>query len=263
VIIQATIDGKTILLDATEDNLQPGYLPFRCLNGEGHLIKSDDSQSVMLSNPKSNTNVAVELQIEKGKATGTIKKRLLGLSAFDFRESVKSAGGKQEYFDKLKNNSLDFDYLGYQYDNLDSLSNPALLEYKLALKEGHDANANFIYIDPILVSRQKENPFTSPTRLYPVDYGVGFSEVYSMQLNIPEGYSVEELPKSLSIQLDEKGGTYSYQASQVGDKIVVNQRFTIDKALFLPADYEKLKAFYNALVNKQAEQIVLKNTKVQ
>jgi hypothetical protein len=84
-----------------------------------------------------------------------------------------------------------------------------------------------------------------------------------MQLNIPEGYSVEELPKSLSIQLDEKGGTYSYQASQVGDKIVVNQRFTIDKALFLPADYEKLKAFYNALVNKQAEQIVLKNTKVQ
>jgi hypothetical protein len=83
-----------------------------------------------------------------------------------------------------------------------------------------------------------------------------------LQLTIPEGYSVEELPKGNSISLPEKGGRFQYQVSQVGNKIVVNFRLSIDKALFIPSEYPGLKEFYNLVINKQAEQIILKKTTI-
>ncbi len=258
VIVKADINGKPMLLDATEPNLQTGCIPFRCLNGEGHLVGNELSESVPLSNPKSIENAMVRLEIKDGKMTGTIEKRLSGLSAFDFRESVKTAGGKQEQFDKLKNSSTELDYLEYKYNNLDSLNQPVSITYKIAMKEGQDGDAGIIYIDPVLVNRHKDNPFTSPTRVYPVDFGVPFTEGYNMQLTIPEGYKAEGLPESKSFVMEGKGAQFLYQISQVENKIVLNLRFSIDKTQYIPSEYQALKTFYDLVVNKQAEQIILK-----
>lgn len=258
VIVQAIVDGKPILLDATEPNLQEGYLPFRCLNGEGHLIGNEESKPVSLVNPKSIENAMVQLEIKDGKVTGTIEKRIMGLGAFNFRESVKSSGGKQEYFEKIKNSSSEFDYLEYKFGNLDSLSQPVNIKYKIAIKERQEGDAAIIYIDPQLISDHKHNPFTSPTREYPVDFGSTFTEGYTMRLTIPEGYAVEELPKSQVIALEGKGGIFSYQVAQLDNKVIINQRFTIDKTQFTPSEYQGLKDFYDLVVNKLAEQIILK-----
>ena len=262
VIVQAIVNGKPILLDATEPDLQAGGIPFRCLNGNGHLIQNEVSQQVPLVNQPSMENVVVELGIKDGKMTGSINKKVAGLSALNLRESVKTAGGKKEHFDKLKNSSAEFDFFEYQYNNLDSLNLPVYLNYKFALKEGQESDAGIIYIDPVLFDRQKNNPFTSPTREYPVDFGLPFSQVYNLQLTIPEGYSVEELPKNNSILLPEKGGKFQYQVAQVGNKIVLNFRFSIDKTLFIPAEYKNLVEFYNLVINKEAEQIILKKTTI-
>lgn len=262
VIIQAIVNGKPILLDATESNLQAGLLPFRCLNGEGHLIKDEDSQPISLVNSQSIENTMAVIEIKDGKMTGTIKKKISGLSAFNFRESVKSAGSKQEHFDKTKNSSTELDYQEYQYNNLDSLSLPIYIDYKISMKEDQDGEVGIMYINPILIDRQKENPFTSPTREYPVDFGAPYSEAYNLQLTIPEGYAVEELPKSNSLVMEGKAGQFKYQVTQVGNKIVLNFRLSIDKALFLPLEYPALQNFFNLVINKQAEQIILKKTTI-
>jgi len=262
VIVQAIIDGKPILLDATEPNLQAGGIPFRCLNGNGHLIKDEESEEVPMVNQQSVENTLVELGIKDGKMTGSFNKKIAGLSAMNFRESVKTAGGSKEHFDKLKNSATDIDYVEYQYTNMDSINQPVYSKYNIALKEAPDSDAGIIYIDPVLIERQKSNPFTSPTRTYPVDFGLPFIQTYNFQLTIPEGYSVEELPKSASFGLSEKGGKFQYQVAQVGNKIVLNMRFSIDKAIFIPSEYLNLKEFYNLVINKQAEQIILKKTTI-
>ena len=262
VIVQAVINGKPVLLDATEPNLQAGLIPFRCLNGTGHLIKNGETESVQLLNPKSTKNTMVQLEIIDGKMNGIIKKREFGLSAFDFRQEVKSAGGKQEYFDKIKNSSSDVDFTEYHYNNLDSLSQPVYIEYKVQMKETQEKNVSIIYIDAVLIDRLKDNPFKSPTREYPIDFGVPFNEVYNLQLTIPEGYLAEELPKSKSLALEGKAGQFQYEVAQIGNKIVLSYRLSIDKTLFLPSEYQALKNFYDHVINKQAEQIILKKTTI-
>ena len=258
VVVRAIVDGKQILLDATEPNLQAGFIPFRCLNGEGHLIHKELSESIQLFNPKSVESTIILLELKDGQMTGTFKKRETGLSAFNLRKSIKSSGGKKEHFDKMKNSSSDTDYLDFKYLNLDSLSEPVFTEYKFALKEKQESDAAIIYLDPVVIERQKSNPFTAQSRDYPVDFGMPVTQYYNMQFTIPQGYIAEELPKNLALTLDGKGGQFQYQVSQDDQKIMVNMVLSINKTLFLPAEYLSLKNFFDLVINKQAEQVVLK-----
>jgi len=95
-------------------------------------------------------------------------------------------------------------------------------------------------------------------RNYPVDFHIPQNEVYSIQYIIPDGYTVEELPKTKQIALPEKGGSFSYSIKVQGGKIMVLSQFKILKHQFLPEEYQALKEFYNIIIDKHAEQIVLK-----
>ena len=57
---------------------------------------------------------------------------------------------------------------------------------------------------------------------------------------------------------EDNGAKFVYQVVQAQNKIVVSLRISIDKTTFLPSEYQGLKEFYNAIVNKEAEQIILK-----
>ncbi len=258
VIIQAIADGKPMLLDATEEYLPAGSIPFRCLNGIGILIRKDLPAEIHLTNNDSNTTTIVSLEIKEGKISGTMNSGMTGEDAFNFRMNLKSAGGSKEYFEKVKNNSSEIQYLDYSYSNQDSIYLPARKEYKFNLTNSEESNNSIIYLNPILSDRHQKNPFTSPTREFPVDFGSPFRNSYSMVLKIPEGYQVEELPKNKSFMVGNKDGIYAYQAVQMDGQIVVSTRLVFDKPIFLPQEYENLKLFYDMIVSKEAEQIILK-----
>ena len=195
-------------MDATEPNLRAGFLPFRCLNGEGHLMAGPGSQTVSLVNPKSIENTTVQIELKDGKMNGMVRKDLSGLSAFDLRESIKSDGGKEEHFNKLKNNSAGIDYLECRYNNLDSLDKPVQINYKIAIKQSQDNNAGIMYIDPIIIDRIKVNPFKSPERVYPVDYGVSFIKLYNLQLTISRRFYSRRTPAIKDFCSSTKGRNF-------------------------------------------------------
>lgn len=257
VIVKAMINGTPMLLDATEPNLQAGLIPFRCLNGTGRLIRNGSVDEVALINPKSNKNTMVNLALKEGRFTGNLFSRNMGLSAFNFRESVKDAGGQKEYFDKFKNKTSELQVENYEFTNLDSIYLPVSRKYDISIPNESE-DADILYFNPVLSDRTTENPFTSPSRLFPVDYGSSSSDVYQLTLQIPKGYKVEELPQSKSFVLPGKGASYIYHMTQTDSAISLATRFTIDKTMFLPAEYPALREFYNAVVAKEAEQIVFK-----
>lgn len=258
VIARAMINGTAVLLDATEPNLPAGLIPFRCLNGQGRLIKKDHTVEVPLVDSKSVSNTSIDIVLKDGKFTGTLNSIEGGLNAFYFRESVKDASGEKEFFEKLKNKSTDIQFDDYTYSNLDSIYKYTEKKYSIVLQNDTETDADIIYFNPVLANRIASNPFTAPTREYPVDYGVPFTDTYQLSLVIPEGYAVEELPQNKSFGLEGKSGSFFYQTSQVGNRIILSMRLNIEKSLFLPAEYQMLKEFYNLLVSKEAEQIVLK-----
>jgi len=258
IIASAIIDGKTVLLDATESNMTIGNIPFRCLNGQGRMLKKDETAEIELTNPKPNSTTIINAELKDGKIIGKMVSFASGLNAFDFREKVKDAGGEKEYFEKLRDKSDEFQITDYSYTNLDDTNQPIEKKYDITFKKDDESEAELIYINPVLVNQTTKNPFTSPKRDYPIDFGSLSSESYQLNLIIPDGYEVEELPKSKSIGLEGNSGSFIYKIGKTDNIISCSTRFSLNKSLFLPAEYEMLKEFYNILVSKEAEQIVLK-----
>jgi hypothetical protein len=123
-------------------------------------------------------------------------------------------------------------------------------------------NEDLIYLNPMFGEGYKENPFKSAERVYPVEMPYTIDETYLATINIPEGYLVDELPKPMRVKLnDQDEGMFEYLISQSGSTVSMRTRVAIRKANFAPEEYELLREFFNMVVAKQKEQIVLKKKK--
>jgi hypothetical protein len=107
-----------------------------------------------------------------------------------------------------------------------------------------------------------ENPFKSAERFYPVEMPYTSDETYLATIEIPAGYELDELPKSMKLKLNEEGeGYFEYMIAQSGRIISLRSRIKMNRATFQPEEYETLREFFNLVVAKQKEQIVFKKKK--
>ena len=117
-------------------------------------------------------------------------------------------------------------------------------------------------MNPMFGEGYKDNPFKSAERFYPVEMPYAIDETYSLQMEVPTGYEVDELPKSLVVKLDEQDdGIFEYRISQSGRQISLRSRVRFNRAYYLPEEYEMLREFFSLIVKKQNEQIVFKKKK--
>jgi Domain of Unknown Function with PDB structure (DUF3858) len=114
-------------------------------------------------------------------------------------------------------------------------------------------------MNPMFGEGYKENPFKSAERFYPVEMPFTMDETYNLQLEVPQGYAVDELPKSMVVKLNEQDeGTFEYRISKSGDNISFRSRIKLTRANFQPDEYEMLREFFDLVVKKHAEQVVFK-----
>jgi len=75
---------------------------------------------------------------------------------------------------------------------------------------------------------------------------------------LPEGFQVESLPENQKLQYNNTEGAFTYLIRENGSMLQMVITFDLNNTLILPADYEQFKQFFELVVSKQAEQIVLK-----
>jgi hypothetical protein len=107
----------------------------------------------------------------------------------------------------------------------------------------------------------KENPFSASKRTYPVEMPFTRNELYVLQMEIPKGYAVEELPKPVTVKLNETDGSYEYNITSDGQSIQLRSRLVLDRTFFQPEDYQSLRDFFALVVKKQEEEIVFRKVK--
>ena len=103
----------------------------------------------------------------------------------------------------------------------------------------------------------KESPFKPETRLYPIDFGFPMKDRYIVNIDLPEGYKVESLPENAVFNLGEDTGSFRYLISQVGNKLQLSVELSINKSFIAAEEYGNLKKFYELLIAKENEKVVL------
>ena len=79
-----------------------------------------------------------------------------------------------------------------------------------------------------------------------------------VNLTLPAGYELEEMPKGMALELPDGGGRFSYgvQASPIGLQIV--SRMSLARPVYSAEEYAYLREFFARMMAKQSERLVLK-----
>jgi len=260
VICQVTVDGVNYDLDASNAGLGFGKLPVECYNSTARVI-NQEAKAINLIPDSLHENkftMVFLLNGENGKWSGNLNQTLGDYESYTVRNKIKEQGvdGFLKEIKKAYNNELEIE--NPTFDSLTQYENPVKIHYDFNMK----ADEDIIYFNPMFAEGQKENPFKSAERLYPVEMPYVFDETFVLSLEVPKGYMVDELPKSIRVKLNEEGeGEFEYIIAESNGMVSLRSRLKFTRATFQPEEYAMLREFFNLVVKKHSEQIVFKKKK--
>ncbi|SHL22932.1 DUF3857 domain-containing protein [Flavobacterium saccharophilum] len=261
VIVAAEIDGKQILLDATHKFTSPNILPLNVLNWKGRLIKKDgtsqeiDLYPVLLSKEFSNTIAKLDAS---GKIEGKIRVQRTDYEAYRFR--IQNVAKKEEtYLEKYEAELGDLKISNYAIQNKETnLVNPVIESFSFSSDNQSEIIGDKIFVNPLLFFTRSKNPFTQEKRQMAIYFGYPTQEKINLNLDIPEGYIIESMPKPVRISSEDKEIVYSFNISNEGNKIQISCLKEINSSIFAADEYTGLKELFQKMLASQNEKIVLK-----
>jgi transglutaminase-like putative cysteine protease len=260
VIAAVDIDGKRILLDATSKSAMPNILPTRAINGIGRLITNEGtSQDIDLTPTwQSKELLIVQAQLDaEGKITGKVRDQNFDYNAFRYRERYLGVN-TDTYVEHLEGRYKGLEIGEYKVTNDKDLSKPVVEDYDFSHNALTDVMGDKIYINPMLFLTQTENPFKQEKREYPVDFIYPHQDKYMINIAIPKGYTVESLPPALALAMEDNLGTFRYNITSNAGQIQLGVILDINTPTIPANYYDTLKNFFQKVVEKQGEKIVLK-----
>jgi hypothetical protein len=261
VVCRTAIGDKTFYLDASRPRLGFGRLTWECYNGHARVI-NPEATSVEFSPDSSNERKTTSLMLfsdEKGEISGRMQQTPGYYESYSLRSRIKEKGPEELFKDIQKDFGLEANISNTSIDSLEKYDQRLQLNYDVKLNLEKD---DIIYLNPMFGEGYKENPFKSATRAYPVEMPYAFDEVFVLRIDVPSGYEVDELPKSIKVNFDEGGESFfEYIINNSGGVISFRSRIKLTRSYYLPDEYEILRDFFNLIVNKHNEQIVFKKKK--
>ncbi|MFD2573875.1 transglutaminase domain-containing protein [Spirosoma soli] len=259
VVAHVSLGGKDVLLDATDPYLQLGMLPTHCLNGSGRLVHANKARFISLAPRERNVearNATFTLD-EEGEVTGTLVHSHGGYSAWSARKQF-ATDGHTTYLDGVRKKRPSWQIEQAKFEEVDSIGT-FNATYALTIPEACGRAGDRLYLRPMLSEAHGSNPFKEKERLYPVDFGVSIDENFLATYTLPAGFTVEELPKPVSMILPNNTGRFNYQVSVINrNQLQVVSRILLRKTQYFAEEYSALQEFFSQIVAKHAEQVVLK-----
>jgi len=261
VICMITYAGQKIFLDASDPQMVFGRIPLECYNGNAKIIDPHHSGSVYfyptdIKAPKISSVVLVNNDKEAGE-NGSFHCIPSFYKAVELRSSLKEIQGKEKYLQEVKKKyGPDVEVSNLQIDSLDRVDDPLAVNYDLNYKTGFDGDV--IYFNPVLDADFTENPFKTAERKYPVEFEYPVDDTYDLTMDIPSGYRIDDLPKSVQANFNGTDGMYLYRITKDDYTVQLHLELKINKAVFAPEDYTSLRDFFAMIMKKQGEEVVFK-----
>ena len=260
VIAYIEHNGNKYFLDATEKNNPAGFLPERCLNGSAFII--DESASGWINLPSDKYDIKkisgnFDL-LKTGELKGKLTYTRQHYAAISFRDKYLEYNSPEEYYKNFEKVNPGILIHQSSVRDIDSIWKPVTDEYEMSILNRTSLIDDRFYIEPLLFLEKADNPFKPEKRICPVDFTVPSDDLVMINIRLPEGYSVSELPSPAIIVTPDKTAEFTYYVNDFGSSIQITSRFKIKKAIFLQNEYPYLREFYNMVINKQSEPVIIK-----
>ncbi|MBC7401260.1 MAG: DUF3857 domain-containing protein [Mucilaginibacter sp.] len=261
VIAKVTIGNKVYFLDATDPLLGFGMLPLRSLNDQGRVVSFDKPSYWIDITTQQTANRTVLLNLnfqESGKLKGTFTLYSKSYAAYSDRKAIKNFNTFDEYVEHLDELTPKLKILKSNVSNLDSLDLPLTITLDVEINAVDATDNNRLSFNPYLFDRITVNPFKLDKRIYPVDWAMPSDTKFVLQMQLPEGYTIESPPEDYSVALPNQGGSFITKYIPGTNSFTFSHIISLKKSVYLTEEYPPLKELYNKIILSEKNEMVFK-----
>ena len=256
LINHVTIDNKTYFLDATDNHLSFGELPFRCLNQYGRLLdfKEGSSWIDIIPDKVSTIQYRFDLSLkENEELSGFIDVISNGYHALPLKRSYFE--NPENYLKSYKNKYASIEFSNHTVSTEEKTSYD--FNERFEIQTETEIIGDKIYFNPFLIKNFDENPFKLQERTYPIDFGFKDAYLYSFKIQIDDAYQIIETPKELSFTLPNNKGLILFTTKNEGNTILIYFKFNFNDTIYEPEYYPYLKEFFSKIVDTQKNSLIV------
>jgi len=251
VVVGTEINNRFYLFDATSKQSQANLLPSRVWNNNGLLVKDDKAEVITMFNAKmSYGKYLTKAKInDDGTVSGTYEDKDAGLFALNAKESYDENPDK---YKKQYKESYAIDFS----DINSSVTNNGDFESKMKFSSNSliDNVGKKKIFNPLLFLHQSANDFNdTEERKYMINFVSPYTRTKKVEIEIPEGYTVADLPKSKKITTDDKEISYSYVVENKDNKITVTSEVKIASADYPKEYYPAFKQIWKVISDSESQ----------
>jgi hypothetical protein len=260
-VVAFLIDGDNgTILDATNPKRPPGEMRPECYNKQAWMVDEKRPNWVDIAAPEhSETWLGFAKLNEEGVLSGrfTIIEGGPGATAWrsQLEGETESQFLKAHFATEFPERSVD----SVVFTDLHTLNKPLKVDFYTEIPNAATVVNDYLYIRPILDFFVVKNPLKSLNRSFPVDFIFPAKAQYVLNLDIPKGYVLEDVPQPVRISLPENSGKIQFSVGKTNEtNIQVVLKMNISKLRFLPSEYDALKQFFELMAEKVQLQLALK-----
>ena len=125
--------------------------------------------------------------------------------------------------------------------------------------QGNVSNG-IISINAFPTAPLSENPFTAEKRLMPVEYPSEQTHQVVVNITLPEGYTLQEVPQTLSASTPDKGVSGRCITTVLGNKVQVMYQLNVQKVLHADSNYDALRGIFDMFSKCSKLQLSIKKS---
>ncbi len=257
-VVAVKVGDKFSYLDGSIEDGWLDVLPDNLLVDRARIVSKDKPAEWVdlrgVSESKSRSMVKGELQAD-GTLQADIQTKYTGLEAASLRHDFRTATDSATFVSELAQE------LNCEIESLALTHHHGLgpdVERNMHVTKQYDAAGDIIYLNPWVLNVMSENPLTEEERTLPIEFPYIYTENLASVITLPEGYVVEELPKSLMIKSED--GKLSCVIASTSDGSTLSSRcqMQVGRLFFTPKEYPFVKSFLDEVYKRLQDVIVIK-----
>ena len=232
--------------------------PYNILNRQAFLLDPDNPRWILIEDGrplfKQHTDLFGILNKEGNlEASATI--RYFDYAKMTILDSATTDNSENKFFAKQE--------LGLKI--LNKKREPITNDDPITIQMDFDLETNksneFIFINPLMLSNEKTNPFIKDKRSTNIDFGANQEWKLSLQLEVPADYTVEHVPTNVTVKSPDASFVFTRIVTSDASNISYSHVFEIKKAIFSKEEYAGLYEFFARMHTLMKEEIIFKKKK--
>ncbi|MBD8081216.1 transglutaminase domain-containing protein [Chryseobacterium caseinilyticum] len=257
VLASVKIDGQYYFYDATSPNSKANLLPERDWNDFGILFESDKGTDISFSNTnlsKKELLVKAKLDLESSHITGDFSHIENGMYAIESYDDY-------EYNPLKYNESFETDF-NIRIKNVETKkTTDGEMHSKMTFTDNGniDVVGSKIILNPLLFLKVQNHGFDqTDERMNSIDFISPCHHKKSIEIEIPAGYKVAEMPKPKTTRTDDDELSYKYTCEIVKDNIIrVTSEVKVASGTYPKEYYPFFKHVYKLISDTENQVISL------